>query len=306
MHRSPQHEESLEQFIASAYRTILKREPDEPGLQHHREALEQGRRTKDEFLLDLVQSEEFLAQFQSSRITTDMTSEVAFHDIYERCRAYTMTSLERMYGLYQAVNYVLDAGVPGDVVECGVWKGGSSMLAARTLLLRNDTSRLIYLFDTFAGMSEPSEEDVRFDGADAGSTWSETKDANNQSTWCNSPVDEVRSNLLSTGYPAERLIFVQGKVEDTIPRPDPSEIAILRLDTDWYESTLHEMRHLYPRLSEGGVVIIDDFGWWNGARKAVEEYLAECGESLLLSRICGCGARMGIKQKPRARAQHTE
>jgi O-methyltransferase len=104
----------------------------------------------------------------------------------------------------------------------------------------------------------------------------------------------VRQAVLSTGYDAARLHFVKGKVEDTLPAEAPPQICLLRLDTDWYESTRHELRHLYPRLARGGVLIIDDYGHWQGARQATDEYLAEQRIPLLLNRI-DYGARIALK-----------
>jgi hypothetical protein len=103
--------------------------------------------------------------------------------------------------------------------------------------------------------------------------------------WCYSSLDEVRSNMVRTGYPVDRMRFVKGKVEDSIPGQAPAQIALLRLDTDFYESTYHELRHLYPRLAPGGVLIIDDYGHWAGARKATDQYFAELGRPVLLQRI---------------------
>ena len=103
----------------------------------------------------------------------------------------------------------------------------------------------------------------------------------------------VRANLASTGYPPERVRFVKGKVEDTLPDAAPPQIAVLRLDTDWYESTRCELEHLFPRLSVGGVLIIDDYGAWEGARRAVDEFVA-AGASILLNRIDETG-RIGVK-----------
>ena len=107
-------------------------------------------------------------------------------------------------------------------------------------------------------------------------------------------LDEVTRNVLGTGYPADRVRFVEGLVEDTIPEQAPEEIAVLRLDTDWYESTRHQLVHLYPRLSSGGVLILDDYGCWLGARQAVDEYIEEHGLHLLLTRIDSSG-RLVVK-----------
>lgn len=98
-------------------------------------------------------------------------------------------------------------------------------------------------------------------------------------------MGEVSSNLARTDYPSERTHLVKGRVEDTVPSEAPERIAVLRLDTDWYESTRHEMEQLFPRLPPGGVLILDDYGHWQGSRRAVDEYLAAEGLHLLLQRI---------------------
>ena len=97
--------------------------------------------------------------------------------------------------------------------------------------------------------------------------------------------------------PTPGVEFVQGRVENTLPAAAPPEIAVLRLDTDWYESTRHELEHLYPRLVDGGVLIVDDYGYWQGARQAVDEYFGETGEAILLNRIDDTG-RIAVKRAP--------
>jgi O-methyltransferase len=221
------------------------------------------------------------------RRPADMEAE--FLDLYQRCERHTMTSVERMYAVWQSVRYILARGVPGDFVECGVWQGGSSMLAALTCERAGDRERVLHLYDTFEGMPEPTAED----GPTARHQWArhEQEDHN---AWCYSSLDEVRENMLSTGLARDRLKLIKGKVEETIPGEMPAEIALLRLDTDWYTSTKHELVHLYPVLSRGGVVIIDDYGFWRGARSAVDEYLGEQGLPLLLTRVDPTG-RVAVK-----------
>jgi O-methyltransferase len=222
---------------------------------------------------------------------SDMPDET--RSVIARVRPYTMTSRERICGLCTAVEYAVRHRIAGDFVECGVWKGGSSMAAALTFLRLGRSDVLLHLFDTFEGMSEPTP-------ADRMALTGETADrllasANKRSgIWAYAPLDEVKSNLLSTGYPAHRVRFVQGKVEQTLPAAAPDQICILRLDTDWYESTKHELVHLFPRLSVGGVLILDDYGHWEGARKAVDEYFEEQGVKMLLSRLDYTG-RIGVK-----------
>jgi hypothetical protein len=219
--------------------------------------------------------------------------EPEFLELHARCEKFTMTSLERMYALYKATEYVVSADIPGDVVECGVWRGGSSMLSALVLKRLGDEQRSIHLYDTFEGMSEPDQRDVAFSGNAAAPKW-EASNAGEVNEWCYSPLEEVEANMLSTGMDRDRLRFVKGKVEDTLPATMPERISLLRLDTDWYESTYHELRHLFPLLSAGGVLIIDDYGHWAGAREATDRYLAEVGSSILLNRIDYTG-RIGVK-----------
>lgn len=214
-------------------------------------------------------------------------------DIFNRIKPYTMTSPERVIGLCDAVRYVVANGIEGAIVECGVWRGGSSMAAALMLAGLGAADRDLYLFDTFEGMSAPGELDRRArDAAPADALLASS--GKTDKVWAYSPLDEVRRNLASTGYPIERVSFVQGKVEDTIPGAAPEKIALLRLDTDWYESTRHELEHLFPRLAPGGVLIIDDYGAWEGARRAVDEFIDAAGAALFLNRIDETG-RIAVK-----------
>jgi len=207
-----------------------------------------------------------------------------FKRIYDRCKKFTMTSEERMHALYKSVEYTIDAKIPGDFVECGVWKGGSAMLIAYTLLELDVSNRKIWLYDTFEGMTQPTEYDY--------------KEGNNKihaedySKKYYAPLSEVKNNTALTKYPNDNIIFIKGKVEETIPKSKPFKIALLRLDTDWYESTKHELIHLFPLLSKNGVLIIDDYGSWAGSKKAVDEYFSD--RKILLNRIDNTG-RIGIK-----------
>jgi hypothetical protein len=217
-------------------------------------------------------------------------------DIYSRVKTFTMTSPERVIALCEAVRYVERGGVRGAIVECGVWRGGSSMAVALMLAALGKSDRDLVLFDTFEGMSAPTDEDRRASDAAAAARLLEGSSRDGK-IWCYSPLDEVRANLASTGYPMARVSFVQGKVEETAPGQAPAEIALLRLDTDWYASTRHELEHLFPRLSPGGVLIIDDYGAWEGARKAVDEFVEGSGVAILLNRIDETG-RIGVKATP--------
>ncbi len=221
----------------------------------------------------------------------DMEKE--FRIMYQECKDYTGSLTERMYALYQAIRYIVGNKITGDVVECGVWKGGSMMLCALALKALGETQRQIYMYDTYTGMSEPTGKDINLKGERAIDRWrkSQRKDHNE---WLFAPLEEVKEAMYSTGYPNENIFFVKGKVEDTIPKIIPREIALLRLDTDWYESTYHELLHLFPRLSPNGVLILDDYGHHKGAREAVDKYIKENGVKILLTRIDYTG-RMAIK-----------
>jgi O-methyltransferase len=226
------------------------------------------------------------AGLEISRVRTeyppDFDSETV--SIIESVRPFTMTSPERLFGLIRAVEYIIKAAIPGAFVECGVWRGGSMMAVAEMLIRLSATERSLFLFDTYGGMPEPGSEDRDLQGS--------TPDLEKAVIRCEASLQDVQHNLLSTAYPRGNLNFVKGKVEDTIPHNTPQQIALLRLDTDWYESTKHELEHLYPRLSSGGVLIIDDYGHWRGSRKAVDEYFAE--RAILLNRMDYTG-RISIK-----------
>jgi hypothetical protein len=206
-------------------------------------------------------------------------------ELIDFVRPYTMTSPERVFGLANATRWIVESGIPGDVVECGVWRGGSMMAVAKTLLDAGATDRDLYLFDTFAGMTAPTAEDLDHRGRAASIRFAELADGDQSSDWCRAGIDDVRANLALTGYPPSRLHFLAGMVEETIPAGAPDTIALLRLDTDWYGSTRHELRQLWPRLVRGGICIIDDYGHWRGSRQAVDEYLAEQGLKVLMHRL---------------------
>lgn len=207
-------------------------------------------------------------------------------DILGRVLRYTMTSPARVAAVCAAVKYVEVNQIPGAFVECGVWKGGSSMAAALTFR----SPRQLFLFDTFEGMSAPTDNDRHAGTGELAAGMLRGSDKSDL-IWCRAPLEEVKRNMASTGYPQDRVSYIKGKVEDTIPAAAPAQISVLRLDTDWYASTRHELEHLYPRLVPGGVLIIDDYGYWAGARKAVDEYF---NGSLFLSRIDDTG-RIAIK-----------
>jgi hypothetical protein len=210
-------------------------------------------------------------------------------------QSFTMTSLERMISLSRAVDWLISNRVEGDIVECGVWKGGSMMLIAKRLLKAGLKNRNLYLFDTFEGMSTPGSEDVSAINQETAKELLDKSDKmQGDNVWCYSSLDEVKANLQKTGYPQEQISYIKGKVEDTLPHAPIQKICLLRLDTDWYESTRHELETLYDKLVVGGILIIDDYGHWSGSRKAVDEFVNKRGLNLFFNRMDYTG-RIAIK-----------
>lgn len=205
--------------------------------------------------------------------------------IRDSVAAYTMTSDERIYSLINAVSYVIEQRIPGALVECGVWRGGSMMVIARTLMHYQVTDRDLYLFDTFQGMTAPGSVDVDYDGNKAATKYDATSSNPTGKRWSEASLEDAQSNLASTGYPTERIHYCVGPVEETLPDSAPAHVALLRLDTDWYQSTMHEMIHLYPVVAQHGIVIIDDYGHWRGSKEAVDEYIRDNGVRCFLHRI---------------------
>lgn len=188
---------------------------------------------------------------------------------------FTMLSLANQYALFQAIKYISDNNIPGDIVECGVWRGGAMMLALDTLNLLSDQSRTVWLYDTYAGMTPPTTKDIDVNGNDAQTTIEGKDRTDLYVDWCYADIIDVKKNIFSTGYPQEKINFIKGDVLETVPNNMPDEIAILRLDTDWYESTAHEMKHFYPKLTQHGVLIVDDYGTWAGSNQALNEYFID-------------------------------
>jgi O-methyltransferase len=220
-------------------------------------------------------------------------------EIVGNAMPHTLTGVARIVALVDAVRYCVHNEVPGAFAECGVWRGGSVLAMILTLQDLGLSDRDLYLFDTFTGPTEPTEDDVSGRQEPALKTWRRYQERN-ATPWGEAfhPTifneEIVRRTVTSTGYPVERLHFVAGRVEETVPDRAPEQLAILRLDTDFYASTRHEMVHLYPRLVRGGVLIVDDYGHWQGARRAVDEHLAAQATAPLLTWI-DYTAKIGVK-----------
>lgn len=185
-----------------------------------------------------------------------------------------------------AVRYILERGLEGALVECGVGSGTVEEIWI-TELQRTNTVRDLYMYDTFAGLVEPTEFDYTRPDAklytmskdDVYSTWKSGIIDTTTNQWCYTPLDQVQARLNRTGYPQDKLHYVVGDVMETLRDKTriPETIAILRLDTDWYESSKYELEQLYDRVVSGGVVIFDDYYHWDGQRRATDEFFASRG-----------------------------
>lgn len=244
---------------------------------------------------------------------------------------YTMTTPQCVTATVNAVRHVVRNGVPGDIVECGVWLGGSSMAMAMALLESMPSAldltmrplsdgdiaalkaefekvldqprreamkflpsnavpeavRRLWLFDTFEGMTRPT----RLDGQEANDAW-----RSHAPDWLRVGLETVQDHMRLTGYPSGAITYVKGPVERTLPGTVIKQIAVLRLDTDWYASTKAELENLWPLVSPGGVMILDDYACWPGCQQAVDEYFGPPGQSTVTTFPIGAFGIVIIKE----------
>ena len=194
--------------------------------------------------------------------------------LFQTVRGHSMCSIQRLDNMYRLAKSVEEKGLAGAVVECGVWKGGCSGVAA-LVLQENGYKRQLHLFDSFEGLPEPGAEDgteaARYsDGRSGGQLRTTGK--------CVGTQEEVQQFLFGKlGIDRSKVTFHVGWFQETLPKDHEGvgPIALLRLDGDWYESTKVCLKFLYPQVVSGGYVILDDYGTWAGCRKAFEEYRAE-------------------------------
>jgi len=180
-----------------------------------------------------------------------------------------------------AVNYILQNNIEGCIIECGVESGNFEHIWINELM-KNNSIRDIYLFDTFGGLVEPTEYDYTCKDAklykmnkdEVYTTWKNHVINEKVNGWCYTPLDKVKQRLNSTGYPQNNLHYVVGDVMETLKDKTtiPEKIAILRLDTDWYESSKYELEQMYDNVVAGGVIIFDDYYHWDGQRRATDEF----------------------------------
>jgi hypothetical protein len=239
-----------------------------------------------------------MLKFKTDRATHEYLDidDPFFATAIETIRPHTLTlnaGAEASWALYKSIEHIVRHKIPGDIVECGVWSGGAMLLAAMALRHFGDTTRRIWLYDTFAGMPRPEPVDRRWDGMPALPTWEHHQSQGRRWGYGGTQA-HVRNVLSQSGYPEENLVYVEGLVEDTLPATRPDRASLLRLDTDLYSSTYHELAHLYPVLQTGGILIIDDYGNYQGARLATDQYITENALPLFLARI-DASVRLAVK-----------
>ena len=232
----------------------------------------------------------FSRGYEISRIWDDTTPED--EEIIRAVKSFTLTDTFAMKNLIDSVRYLIENNITGSFVECGVWRGGSVMIIIKTLQQMGINDREIHLFDTFGGFI--GVDTTKFDVRESGEVAAEI-DYTEPGSDPHVLIDSVMKRIASTEYPKNKIFFHKGKVEKTLPKNSLEDIALLRLDTDWYESTKIEMENLYPKIVKGGILIIDDYGVWKGAKKAVDEYFKKNNIHLFLSRINYIGARILVK-----------
>lgn len=196
------------------------------------------------------------------------------------CKPYTMTSFARLNFMIDCVEDVISNSIDGDIVECGVWKGGSLMCAIEVLKKHAKGSKRVIGYDTFEGMTKPNEEEQNYKGKKAielyksHPTWARCEQPHvweNLMRACQPDLDKKKKPI-NNGFPYNKLWLIKGDVSKTLKQYIPEKISVLRLDTDFYESTLHELVYLYPLLEVGGWLIIDDYHYWDGSKRAFDEY----------------------------------
>jgi hypothetical protein len=214
----------------------------------------------------------------------NLISPSEFASLYRQIHTYTMCSVARLSGLYRAIRHVVKEDIAGDIVECGCARGGSAALMALTLR-QLGSRRKLWLFDTFEGLPAPSADDPDFEIADL------------FTGTCVGTLSEVRG-LFERLKVAEDVNFLKGLFQATLPVTPIGRIAVLHIDGDWYESVKVCLDLLYDKVVPGGVIQFDDYGYWQGARKAVDEFFQSRGIRSRLQRLDYSG-RFLIKEESR-------
>ncbi len=191
--------------------------------------------------------------------------------------AETMVGLKRLENIQMCVTDVLARGVPGDLAETGVWRGGSCIFMRAILRVYQDPIRRVWVCDSFEGLPPPNVKDYPQDEGDILHQWS---------GFLGVSVEAVQANFAKYGLLDERVRFLKGWFKDSLPTAPIDRLAILRLDGDMYESTMDALRALYPKLSVGGYLLIDDYQpSTQGCIQAVDDYRREMSITETIHRV---------------------
>jgi O-methyltransferase len=243
----------------------------------------------------------FSLGFSLTRIANNVVKPVELNEDenriidYVRANNLSMCTTLNLQMTAIACKYIVMNKIPGDFVECGVYRGGNALIAAKIFNLYKSDKK-VYLFDTFSGMTEPSKYDVLTDGKLPMTDKYLKVKRETHTNWANATIGEVKRNFAKLNLLSDNVIFVKGRVEETLEEAEiiPEAISFLRLDTDWYESTKKELDKLYEKLVIKGILVIDDYGTFDGAKKAVDEYFKRYSPLPFLIPIDN-GARICVK-----------
>jgi len=213
------------------------------------------------------------------RETLAWVSPLQFDATFRRVSRMTMVSHRRLRSLQETVRYVVAKNISGDIVECGVARGGSAAVMALALQ-QLGVKRRLWLFDTFSGIPQPSNADPDYEIA------------RNYAGQFGASVDQIRASFQRLGISTAEIEFVPGLFQHTLASSGVSQIALLHTDGDWYESVKTTLESLYDRVSPGGVIQFDDYGHWLGAHKAIDEFIDKRGIKTQLEYIDYSGRRM--------------
>ena len=179
----------------------------------------------------------------------------------------TMIGLKRLNNIEYCVNKIIQEGIPGDFIETGVWRGGATIFMKALLKINNINDRVVWVADSFEGLPKPNEEKYVDDKGDEHHLEKELA----------IPLEQVKNNFEKYDLLDDNIKFLKGWFKDTLPSAPIEKLSLLRLDGDMYESTMDGLKNLYPKLSAGGFVIIDDWGAVKGCKQAVNDYRKEQG-----------------------------
>ena len=190
-----------------------------------------------------------------------------FEELYQAVQDCTLLDAERIHSLWNLTNGINRRGIIGDIVECGSYKGGSSAVLRACM----GKHRKLWIYDSFEGMPETTE----LDG----------EEARKYVGTCLASKEDAIEILRATGARGDEFVIMEGLYEDTFKKKLPEQVALLHCDADWYDSVSIVLETFYSLIPVGGCVILDDFGFWEGCRRAFYDFCQKHGEKPLLERV---------------------